>query len=52
MGSFFVLALIAFGAIAAAWQAWHTGDFARAAGPLLVLALVAFSSWRRSRDRR
>jgi hypothetical protein len=47
LAPFFLIAIIAFGAISAARHAWRSGDYGEAVGPLLVLALFAFSWWRR-----
>ena len=43
----FLVAIVAFGAIVAAQRAWQTGDFTEALGPLLVLAIFSFSWWGR-----
>jgi hypothetical protein len=48
----FLVAIVAFGAISAAQRAWRSGDYTEAIGPLLVLAIFAFSWWgRRKRGR-
>jgi hypothetical protein len=48
----FLVAIVAFGAITAAQRAWQSGDVTEAVGPLLVLAIFAFSWWgRRKRER-
>jgi hypothetical protein len=53
LAPWFLIAIIAFGAISAAREAWRSGDFTEAIGPLLVLAIFALSWWRgRARERR
>ena len=44
-----VMAGVAVGALVGARRAWLSGDYAAAIGPLLVVAIIAFSTWRGSR---